>query len=251
MRRKVLLGAGAALLSASIALGCAQGWPARYRAAHPGFRATDARPGARASETLAGLDLPAVQGISVELRKLEAMRTDVDPWQRISPGHMDSAPGVSVAAADRVCSVWQGLHRVQVERVSWFVADHGRLVAFDAPRFGSDCKVTHRYQPAPARYRNTEQALLSWVDQRFPGGALPLDERLAMAPALVRAGRLDQAREIVHRARQEADRIESDLESQVPRSEADRNRLAQREQGLRDAAEALDRSIRKAAPAKP
>lgn len=247
----VLLAAGAALLSASIALGCAASWPARFRAAHPGVTPVDARLGGRASETLAGLDLPAVPGISVDLRKLEAMRTDVDPWQKISPDAMDTVPGVSVAAADRVCRVWQGLHRVRVERISWFVADHGRLVAFDAPRFGSACRVTHRFQPAPARYRRPEAALLRWADQSFPGAALPLGERLAMGAALVRAGRIDAARKIVHRALLEADRIEGDLETDVTLSDADRNRLAQREQGLREAAEGLDRRIRAAAHAKP
>lgn len=243
MVRGGLRRAGAALVLACFALGCATGWPARYRAAHPGVKPADARPGGPATETLAGLDLPEVHGISIELRELQVMRTDVDPWQAIPPEKMDAVAGVSVAAADRVCGVREGIGWRKVERVSWFVADHGRLVAFDSARFGAGCSVTHRYHPARAPYRDTEQALLRWADLRYPDAAPPLEERLAMGPALVQAGRIDEARKLVQRAAREADRIESDVRSEVPRSDAERRRLVQREQALRDAARALDRSI--------
>lgn len=238
MGRALPLAAALALL-----LSCAASWPERYRAAHPDFTARPPAVGAPATDALASLDGPAPEGVSVELLKLEVMRADVDPWQAITPEAMADVPGISVAAADRRCRVREGLHWRRVERVSWFVADRGRLVAFDAPRFGADCSVTHDYHPAREPYLDSEQALRRWTDQRFPGGALPLEERLAMGAALVQAGRLDEARETVHQAKRELDRIQGDLDSDVPRSEKETHALAVRGHALRRAAGHLERAI--------
>jgi len=232
---------------AALLAGCAGNFARRYQKSHPHFAPRPPTVGQPIGAALAALYFPSSPELRVELEALHVLRTDVDPWQEIAPEEAEGLAGPVAAVARRICRFRAGLHRVRVERASWLLFLHGQVTAFDHARFGESCRVSHDLQPAPVALRDTEQALRRWLEQRLPEDRPQLRERLAMGPALVEAGRTEEAERLLSdadRAIERLARTRPDLAATGHEKEAAAS--AQQERELRQLRAQLTRALRTA-----
>jgi len=217
---------------------------ARYQAGHPGSRPALPHRGQPAEEALAALYLDPAPEARVEVPLLLLRRTDQLPWTPVSSEAFAASPGRVAAIALRECRPSKGWIRPRVTRAAWYLFVEGELAAWDLPRFREACSVHHSYRAARGKLARDEQALERWIAQRH-SDALPRPlEQLGMGISLVEADRMDEAAAILQHADLALRALHLELRRAQDTGDAEaRERLAEREKGLRERHARLTQAI--------
>jgi hypothetical protein len=190
-----------AALVAALALGCAG---ASGPAPREGTRRPE--PGLGVDAALSLLDAAASDGTyTLQAEDPFVSRIEDGVWQEVDPRATNgSGADVHVAvAARRVCSDWRFRTEEKLidhsaeARASWFLLRNGGLVAWDHWTFGPTCRLENHFRPARDEDRDTERALLRFVDQRLPDPAPSPEIRFARGHAYLEAGRLKEAQRML------------------------------------------------------
>lgn len=195
------MGHGAiAACTAALLLACGGGEYDAYRASHPDWDGAFPREGASLAEVLAGLHKPpTVEGVRIELKKVEVWRQDGDVSKHLDLEALKRGDAEVPADADlfvlaqRGCRAERGLEELEIERLGTYLLPGGRVEAFDHPEFGKLCAVTSQFRAARGDAIPLERAAATRVSVAF--GRVPVDlaQLYQRGLAYLEAGRVDEA----------------------------------------------------------
>jgi hypothetical protein len=104
--------------------------------------------------TVASLYAPARRGVRLTIRRLEILRTDLEPWQEISFADLRSgrfAPSDAhdyAIVANFTCIAEADLKEYTNEKIGAYLLPGNRLAAFDHYEFLEACVVHNDFVPA-------------------------------------------------------------------------------------------------------
>ncbi|MCP3987400.1 MAG: hypothetical protein GY723_23690 [bacterium] len=187
------------LTSTALLVGCA-GPEAWHRAASKAS-AAEPTPGGNLDSILVGLfEPPSGEGDRLEVVELRVLAMSESPWSSLEPGDEAAHDGRVGLTTHRICRLREGLTFHRVERSSWMIFEHGKLVAWDHGTFKPGCEGGRSYHPARTGYLDLERGLLRYSAQRFPSARPSLEERFRGGLALLEAERLEDAKRALGQA---------------------------------------------------
>lgn len=189
----------------AMATACAGSWLARYREAHPDWRAELPVAGQGVDEVLAGLWAPDGLELHRIVASLELLRCDTGPCRRIrvrgvSPAGFEPAPGANYAIVAQVfCTAKTPDSPIETVRGVWYWLPAGRLRAWDHVGFGERCDPQSEYRPLRAARADVEVELAAAAGhaEHPPEHGATAEYQRGMS--LVGAGRVDDARAALRR----------------------------------------------------
>jgi len=199
---------------------------------------------------------------SADAKVLRVAKVAGGLWEDVSPRAARRAefapdPGAEyVIVVRRECSDWTSdRDRWSDDRASWFLFVAGRLAAWDHWAFGAHCGLAESFRPVHAGSPSlvTERDLLRWLEQRHPPGRIPTELRYQRGTAFAAAGRLEEARAMLHfaddavDAREQLFEVRQSTEAERAAFDAEARRLAD----LRDELTAAIRAAESRAAAGP
>jgi hypothetical protein len=206
--RSSLARAGALLLAATFAAGCSWHRPGE---ANPVAIAPDGHPmpseGLGIAEVIALAETAEQGDYSADAEIVRVARVSDKIWVDVPVraarrGDLALDPAAEyVVVAHRECSDWTtDRDRWTDDRASWFLFAGGKLAAWDHFAFGPHCGIAESFRPIRAGSPSlvTERDLLRWLEQRHPPGKLPVELRYERGRAFAAAGRIAEARAMLH-----------------------------------------------------
>jgi hypothetical protein len=194
MRRALLL---AAMTSAVI--GCSHPPADEYQEADEKWSApTFPRSGASLHETLAGLYGLRQDDYRVLIHKIEVLRTDVTPWERIEVEDARNDPrfgeGQSFAViAHRICTAAIEMRRWRGANTDWFMITKNRLSAYDYQQYSYQCLQYNLFRPARGRSIETERELERYIGEKFPKSIILSVDVYRKGAEFAKVGRIQDA----------------------------------------------------------
>ena len=156
------------------------------------------RMGASLHETLAGLHASREGDYRVVVQKIEVLRTDVTPWERVeiedARTSAEFGKGQSfVVMAHRICTSaiksrqWAGVY------TDWFILTKNRLYAYDYQEYSYQCLQFNLFRPARGRRIETERELQRYIEKNFPKSMFLSIFVYRQGITLAKAGRIEDA----------------------------------------------------------
>jgi hypothetical protein len=156
------------------------------------------RRGASLHETLSGLHPPREGDYRVLVHKLEVLRTDVSPWEKVdvkhARKHVEFGEGQSfVIVAHRICSPAIQMNRWGGRSTDWFILRKNRLTAYEVRHYSYQCLQSNHFRPARGRGVETERALAEFIEETFPASRELSVQVYQKGIELAKVGRIEDA----------------------------------------------------------
>lgn len=166
----------------------------------------------------------------VSIHKITIWRTGSEPWSEIRRKAVADGKFTPTDGDDYAVAVVLGCHQQSAagrwlhQKLSWFLLEGNRLVAYDHYRFQNQCTVFNRYRPAVGAAVATETALLERLRRSHPPNMVNRGELYGKGLALVQVCRIDEARRLL----EEADRaVDTGFRETTSRPQVDLGRKTQ------------------------
>ena len=195
----------AAALGCSLLLGCGSTYYSQYRAQHPEWIPAFPEADDTLETTLASLHAPPKRNNILTVRRLEILRTDVEPWQavdfaRVRSGDFRSADDQDyLVIANLTCRGRVELETYVGEKVAYYLLPSNRLAAYDHYEFIEGCVVSNEFRPAEDTTVALERAAQEHVRQGYPASMVHVTELYRRGLAYLSVGRVEDAREMLRR----------------------------------------------------
>jgi hypothetical protein len=186
---------GLALLLAFAA--CAAGPYESYRAAHPEWNGEFPSADADLVRTLAALHAQG-RGTTVTVTDVKTWRRESGAWVTFNPV-LAPPDGEYAVVASLHCASNDGTTQFVRSQNVWYLLPNDKLAAWDHYAFQPGCEVTNAFEPARGALVADERELLQRVGLPLPAGATSDAEFYQKGRAFLRAGRRDEAREMLAR----------------------------------------------------
>lgn len=182
-----------ALLLALVA--CAAGPYESYRAAHPEWNGEFPTTEADLARTLAALHAQT-HATTVTVTELRTWRSESSGWEAFNP-LLAPPDGDYAVVASLHCASNDGTTQFVRGTNVWYLLPKNRLEAWDHYAFRPGCEVTSSFEPARGARVADERELLQRAGLPVPAGATGGAEFYQKGRAFLRAGRRDEAREML------------------------------------------------------
>ena len=175
---------------------CASGYDA-YRAAHPEWDGAFPTAGVGLDRTLAALSGPRGRGYTVTVQVLQVWRLEGADWLPVATPRDAVPAGTYAVVASLDCEAVDGQSRFMAAQNNWYLLPDGKLAAWDHHQFALGCASSDDFAPAKSARAAEEQRLLERAGLCRPTCALDAREYYGKGQAYARAGRLEEAREML------------------------------------------------------
>jgi hypothetical protein len=156
------------------------------------------RRGASLHETLSGLYASRESDFRVVIHKIEVLRTDVTPWERVevedARTNAEFGEDQSFAViAHRICTAAIEMRRWSGMNTDWFMLTKNRLSAYDYQLYSYQCLQSNLFRPARGRSIETERELQRYIEENFPKSILLSDHVYRKGIQFAKVGRVEDA----------------------------------------------------------